>query len=547
MVIVWVTAKRAEGLPGPDNAGPRACRACSASLRPATTTFSNSERWPGEVHAFMGENGAGKSTLMKIFAGAYQPDSGEIILDGNVVHFRSPHEARLAGIGIIYQELTVAPNLTVSGNVFLGSELKRFGFMTDTAEMDRKTQEVLNRLGARFNATQRAAHLAVAEQQQVEIARALFYKSRILVMDEPTAALSDRETDRLFEVVRQLRSEGLAIIYISHRMAEVYELADRLSVLRDGEYVGELKRPEFSADKVIEMMVGRKLEDFYEHTKHSAGEVVLEVKNMSDGDRVKNASFQLRQGEVLGLAGLVGAGRTELARLIFGADKRKSGEVYLNGKKLQINKPQDAIRAGMGYVPEDRKLQGVFLQMSCGENITMNILSRCATGGVLNERKLTDRAKIEVKAMRVRTHSLKARSRCLAGRRAGWCADRRDRGLRWVTSVYRDARYLHGHPRSRLSGGGRDHGNQQQNRLCLDRQRVRGPCALAGHHRPVNDCGECVYSAQNGFRGAHLCRRRQSHRCPPNRYSRSVRVDFCLWCERTVLWLGRCHERQPLV
>jgi ribose transport system ATP-binding protein len=188
--------------------------------------------WPGEVHAFMGENGAGKSTLMKILAGAYQADSGEILLDGKPIHLRTPHEARLAGIGIIYQELTVAPNLTVSGNVFLGSELRRLGFMKDTAEMDRKTQEVLDRLGARFKATQRASHLAVAEQQQVEIARALFYKSRVLVMDEPTAALSDRETDRLFEVVRQLRSEGLAIIYISHRMAEVYELADRLRPAR---------------------------------------------------------------------------------------------------------------------------------------------------------------------------------------------------------------------------------------------------------------------------------------------------------------------------
>jgi ribose transport system ATP-binding protein len=371
--------------------------------------------WPGEVHAFMGENGAGKSTLMKILAGAYQPDSGEIVLDGQPVQFRTPHEARLAGIGIIYQELTVAPNLTVSGNVFLGSELKHFGFIKDTAQMDRKTQEVLDRLGARFKATQRAAHLAVAEQQQVEIARALFYKSRVLVMDEPTAALSDRETDRLFEVVRQLRSEGMAIIYISHRMAEVYELADRLSVLRDGEYVGELQRPEFSAAKVIEMMVGRRLEDFYEHTKHSAGRVVLEVKNMSDGDRVKSANFQLRQGEVLGLAGLVGAGRTELARLIFGADKRKSGEVHLDGKKLEINQPKDAIRAGIGYVPEDRKLQGVFLQMSSGENITMNILGRCATAGVLDFRKLTDRANVEVKAMRVRTASLKQRAGGLSG------------------------------------------------------------------------------------------------------------------------------------
>lgn len=371
--------------------------------------------WPGEVHALMGENGAGKSTLMKILAGAYRPDSGTILLDGNPVHFRTPHEARLAGIGIIYQELTVAPNLTVSGNVFLGSELSRFGFIKDTAEMDRKTQGVLDRLGARFRPNQRAARLAVAEQQQVEIARALFYKSRVLVMDEPTAALSDRETDRLFDVVRNLRSEDLAIIYISHRMAEVYELADRLSVLRDGEYVGELKRSEFSAAKVIEMMVGRRLEDFYEHTKRAAGRVVLEVKNMSDGDRVKNASFQLRQGEVLGLAGLVGAGRTELARLIFGADKRKSGEIYLNGQKLQINQPKDAIRAGIGYVPEDRKLQGVFLQMSSGENITMNILGRCSAWGVLNFKKLNDRANAEVEAMRVRTASLKSRAGGLSG------------------------------------------------------------------------------------------------------------------------------------
>ncbi len=321
----------------------------------------------------------------------------------------------MAGIGIIYQELTVAPNLTVSGNVFLGSELSRFRFIKDTAEMDRKTQGVLDRLGARFRPNQRAARLAVAEQQQVEIARALFYKSRVLVMDEPTAALSDRETDRLFEVVRHLRSEGLAIIYISHRMAEVYELADRLSVLRDGEYVGELKRVEFSAAKVIEMMVGRRLEDFYEHTKRAAGRIVLEVKNMSDGDRVKNASFQLRQGEVLGLAGLVGAGRTELARLIFGADKRKSGEIYLNGEKLQINQPKDAIRAGIGYVPEDRKLQGVFLQMSSGENITMNILGRCSAWGVLNFKKLNVRANAEVRAMRVRTASLKSRAGGLSG------------------------------------------------------------------------------------------------------------------------------------
>jgi ribose transport system ATP-binding protein len=371
--------------------------------------------WPGEVHALMGENGAGKSTLMKILSGAVRPDSGQILIDGKVVQFRNPHDARTAGIGIIYQELTVTPNLTVSGNVFLGSELKRFGFMKDAASMDRKTQEVLHRLGARFQASARAANLLVAEQQQVEIARALFHKSRVLVMDEPTAALSERETERLFEIVRQLRSEGLAIIYISHRMAEVYELADRLSVLRDGEYVGELKRAEFSADKVIEMMVGRRVEEFYEHTNHAAGSVVLNVRNMGDGKWVKHASFQLRKGEVVGLAGLVGAGRTELARLVFGADKRKSGEVFLNGRKLEINRPQDAIRSGIGYVPEDRKLQGLFLQMSSAANITMNIIGRYATGGVLNFGKLKERAKAEIEALRVRTASLASAAGGLSG------------------------------------------------------------------------------------------------------------------------------------
>ncbi|HEX4201772.1 MAG TPA: sugar ABC transporter ATP-binding protein [Chthoniobacterales bacterium] len=371
--------------------------------------------WPGEVHALMGENGAGKSTLMKILSGAYRADSGQILIDGKAVQFRNPHDARAAGIGIIYQELTVTPNLTVSGNVFLGSELKRFGFMKDTTTMDRKTREVLQRLGARFEASDRAANLVVAEQQQVEIARALFHKSRILVMDEPTAALSDRETARLFEIVRQLRSEGLAIIYISHRMAEVYELADRLSVLRDGEYVGELKRSEFSADKVIEMMVGRKVEEFYERTNHTAAGVVLDVKNVGDGKRVKHASFQLRKGEVVGLAGLVGAGRTELARLIFGADRRKTGEIFLNGRKLTINRPQDAIRSGIGYVPEDRKLQGVFLQMSSAANITMNILGRYARGGVLNFAKLKERAKAEVAAMHVRTASLASAAGGLSG------------------------------------------------------------------------------------------------------------------------------------
>ena len=371
--------------------------------------------WPGEVHALVGENGAGKSTLMKILAGAQRPDGGEISLDGKPVHFHTPHQARAAGIGIIYQELTIAPNLTVAGNVFLGSEKLRLGFLTDTAGMVRETQQVLDRLGARFKAAQRAAHLSIAEQQQVEIARALFYKSRILVMDEPTTALSDRETDRLFEVVKQLRSEGLAIIYISHRMAEIYAMADRLSVFRDGEYVGELTRPEFSSERIIEMMVGRKLEDLYPEKTHAVGDVVLRVRNMSDKELVKNASFEVRAGEVLGLSGLVGAGRTELARLIFGADEKVSGEVYINGKLVDIKHPIDAVEQGIGYVPEDRKLAGVFLQMSCRDNIAMNIFQRSAKAGVIDFKDVNERSKAQARALRLRAASLWARAGGLSG------------------------------------------------------------------------------------------------------------------------------------
>ena len=371
--------------------------------------------WPGEVHALVGENGAGKSTLMKILAGAQPPDGGEIAIDGKPVHFHSPHQARAAGIGIIYQELTIAPNLTVAGNVFLGSEKRHLGFLTDTAAMVRETQKVLDRLGARFKAAQRAAHLSIAEQQQVEIARALFYKSRILVMDEPTTALSDRETDRLFDVVRQLRSEGLAIIYISHRMAEIYELGDRLSVFRDGEYVGELTRPEFTSDRIIEMMVGRKLEELYPEKTAAHGDVVLQVRNMSDKEHVKNAGFELRAGEVLGLAGLVGAGRTELARLIFGADPKESGEVHLEGKLVDIKHPIDAVQQGIGYVPEDRKLAGAFLQMSCRDNIAMNILSRNAKAGIIDFKYINERSKVQAKALSLRAASLWVRAGGLSG------------------------------------------------------------------------------------------------------------------------------------
>jgi len=345
--------------------------------------------YPGEVHALMGENGAGKSTLMKILAEAYIADAGEIRIDGQAVKMTDPGQARDWGIAIIYQELNLAPNLTVAENIFMGSELKKGGTFIDQDEMRNKASEVLKNLDASFDAGDLVSTLSIAEQQQVEIARALKDKSRILVMDEPTAALSDRETEKLFEVVRRLRNEGIAIIYISHRMEEIYALADRVSVIRDGGYIGSLERSEISAERLVEMMVGRPLQDLYEHKRQTnPGSVVLEVTNLSDGRKVKSASFQLHAGEIVGLAGLVGAGRTEIARLIFGADRKASGEIKLEDRSLNISTPDDAIEAGIAYVPEDRKDLGLFLEISSGENITMNVLGREAKAGIINSKFL---------------------------------------------------------------------------------------------------------------------------------------------------------------
>src|SRR5919112_2593295 len=352
--------------------------------------------YPGEVHALMGENGAGKSTLMKILSGAYQADpGGEIRINGQPVTIDGPLTARHHGISIIYQELSLAPNLTVAENMLLGREHKS-GPMVDRRSMEKACGAVLERLGVGFKATTKVSELSMAERQLVEIARALIANSRILVMDEPTTSLSSRETEAMFALVRQLRAEGLAIIYISHRMAEIYELADRVSVLRDGSYVGTLVADEISAERLVQMMVGRDLSSFYkkEHDAHqSRGPVLFEVRHVGDDVRVRGCSFQLHEGEVLGIAGLVGAGRTELARLIYAADPKTSGSVTLDGKPLLAETPQDAIDAGLVYLTEDRKGLGLFLDMSVRENVNLGVIGRDAyTGTVLNLAKAKERA-----------------------------------------------------------------------------------------------------------------------------------------------------------
>ncbi|MGO4386923.1 sugar ABC transporter ATP-binding protein [Microvirga sp. 2YAF29] len=362
--------------------------------------------YAGEIHALMGENGAGKSTLMKILSGAYHADPGsEIRIDGKHVTISSPLDALHCGISTIYQELSLAPNLSVAENMLLGREHRR-GPMIDRRSMDRACRRVLDRLGVRFKTSTKVSELSMAERQLVEIARALIANARILIMDEPTTSLSSRETDALFALIRQLRAEGLAIIYISHRMAEVYELADRVSVLRDGAYVGTLTRDELSAERLVRMMVGRDLSSFYKKdhdAKGSRGPVLFSVSHVSDGGRVHACSFDLHQGEVLGLAGLVGAGRTELARLIYGADPKATGEVTLNGTKLSLHRPEDAINAGIVYLTEDRKHLGLFLDMTVRENVNLNVLQRDArTGSILNIRAAKNRAAAAIRALGIK-------------------------------------------------------------------------------------------------------------------------------------------------
>ncbi|WP_343714410.1 sugar ABC transporter ATP-binding protein [Inquilinus sp.] len=362
--------------------------------------------YPGEIHALMGENGAGKSTLMKVLSGAYQADAGGTIrLDGKDVTINGPLAAKQLGIAVIYQELSLSPNLSVAENIYLGREPKSGPFV-DRAAMQAGCEDVLKRLGATFRPTTLVGTLSIAERQLVEIARAIHARARILVMDEPTTALSARETDRLFELIRRLKAEGLAIIYISHRMSEIYELSDRVSVLRDGSYVGTLDRDGLSAEALVKMMVGRDISGFYkkDHDAHqSRGRVIFAVRDIADGHRVRGCSFELHEGEVLGIAGLVGSGRTELARLIFGAEAKTSGEVSLDGKPLQIHGPGDAIAAGIAYLTEDRKGQGLFLDMSVQDNINLVVCGTDAgPGGVLDRGRAKVRARDAIAALKIR-------------------------------------------------------------------------------------------------------------------------------------------------
>src|SRR3954468_19563067 len=318
------------------------------------------ELLPGEVHAVMGENGAGKSTLMKILAGVYRKDSGDILYDGASVDFPSPREAQAAGIGIIHQELQLMNHLTVAQNIFIGREPKKaFGLLLDEDRLNRQAAELLAHLNLSIDPRTIVGGLTVARQQMVEIAKALSFNSRVLIMDEPTAALNNREIAELFKMIRELRARGVGIVYISHKMDELKQIADRVTVLRDGEYVATVPTADTTIETIIGMMVGRTLSDARVAGTQPAGEIALEVRKLNCGPLVRDVSFTLRKGEILGFAGLIGAGRTEVARAIFGAAAVPSGEILVNNRKVSIRTPADAVANGIGYLSEDRKRFGL--------------------------------------------------------------------------------------------------------------------------------------------------------------------------------------------
>ena len=354
----------------------------------------------GEIHALVGENGAGKSTLIKILNGVHAADAGEITLFGLTADIKSPLEALQRGIATIYQEFTLVRTLSVRANLFLGHEKLRRGLIDNRLERE-TAAGVLARLGSEIDPDSLVSELNVAQQQLVEIARALAAEARILVMDEPTAALTPREVERLFEVLRDLTARGIAVIFVSHRLDEVFEIADRITVMRDGQTVVTKNKASMDRRALIEYMVGRSIEDEYPKIPAERGNVVLEVRGLSGGP-VHNVSFSVRRGEVLGIAGLMGAGRTDLVRLIFGADRKDSGEILIDGRTVSIKSPRDAIRSGISLLTEDRKAEGLVLKASARDNFALPNLNLWSRVGFINRRKESTRFTSRAQELQIR-------------------------------------------------------------------------------------------------------------------------------------------------
>ena len=372
----------------------------------------------GEVHAVVGENGAGKSTLMKILAGIYSKDSGEILLDGKPVEFASPRAAQTMGIGIIHQELNLLNHLTVAQNIFIGREPRgRLRLFLDEEKLNRQAQRILDHLGLRVDPRAVVGTLTVAKQQMVEIAKALSHESRVLIMDEPTAALNAAEAAELFNIIAELKARGVAIVYISHKLEEIKQISDRVTVLRDGRYVATLATATNSLDTIIALMVGRALPDIERVERAATGsEIALEVRNLNCGPLVRNVSFSVRRGEILGFAGLMGAGRTEVARAVFGADRLQSGEIIVGGVAARITSPVAAVAKGIGYLSEDRKRFGLATGMDVEANVVMASLFRhLLVGFFLRKQSIRATAASFVRLLGIRTPSTTQEVRLLSG------------------------------------------------------------------------------------------------------------------------------------
>ena len=369
----------------------------------------------GEVHALVGENGAGKSTLVKMLAGVHRPDTGVILMDGREVAFHGTLDARKHGIAVIHQHPTLFPDLDVAENIFMGRQPKdRFGRI-DWPEMYRAVDVLLTRLGVKINIKTPIRALSVADQQLVEIAKALSINAQVLVMDEPTASLSSREVDRLFTIVRQLRSQGVAILFVSHRLEEIFAISDRITIFRDGAHVITAPVAEMTTDAVIRHMVGRRLESLFPKEDAEIGNVVLEVRDLTRFGDFRDVSFSLRRGEILGFFGLVGAGRTEVARVIFGVDSANSGEILIDGLPIRIDSPMTAMQHGIGYVPEDRHGQGLVLEFPISANITLPILGRVSSLALIDRRREKKIAQAYADQLQVKAAGLHAPATSLSG------------------------------------------------------------------------------------------------------------------------------------
>ena len=371
----------------------------------------------GEVHALCGENGAGKSTLMKIIAGAQGYTSGHMYVNGEEVVFHSTKDAERKGIAMIYQEFNMVRDLSVAENMYLGRLPKTPYGAVDWKKLYKDAQEELDRLGLKFDSRTKVRNLSVAESQMTEIAKCLTIGAKVIIMDEPTAALTDEEIRILFKIIAELKAEGISILYISHRMDEIKIITDRVTVMRDGEYVGTLVSKDCTKDDIINMMVGRTI---YEDPKTESSvpadaPVVLKVEHLQAGKMVQDISFELRKGEILGFSGLMGAGRTETARVIFGADRKESGDIYVNGRKVEIHSPQDAVKAGIGYLSEDRKRYGVVLDKTIAENTTMASLEKFVKGIFINRKSEEATAQDYVERLNTKTPTVNTPTLSLSG------------------------------------------------------------------------------------------------------------------------------------